>query len=617
MSLLLTYLFKLSLSLGVVFLFYQFVLRRLTFYSWNRWYLFIYSAVCFFIPFIDLSPVLESKSWSASPAIQWVPMLPAYNAAPVKEGIGWEQIIVILVLAGAVIMLLRLLVQLFSFRRLLKKSSLLSDDGIRVYQVNEPIIPFSFGNAIFINQQLHSTEELEEIIRHEFVHVRQRHSADIIWGELLCLINWYNPFAWMIKKAIRQNLEFIADDKVLQNGISKKEYQYMLLKVIGNNQFSIAPKFNFSSLKKRIAMMNKNKSARAKLLWFLFLLPVIAVVLVSFRKQITGSSAAESKITSQPIDTVPPVNSKGYFIDIADNGGNCTVVVKDKSWQEVKRILLNDWTAQQEKYEKLYGEIPSPECLDLISTVRIDNGQAVIRLKDGTVENYQLTDAVQKEKLERKYGSGVLEMCQTWNEIGAPPAPPTMHNYPDTLVWIRDANKEEIKMISFADKAVHIEFRNGAKESYDFNDEKQKAAFAKKYNPTGAVIEGRIPPPPPAPPAPPSDRSVPAAPPAPAKVPSLEEWIGAAYKDVKSASIQNEKVVINYKNGNIESYDLKDANQKAAFEKKYGKVEKILPAPPKSGKAVSSFEGKPDFLLTPTEKLEKERRKNAPNADGC
>jgi hypothetical protein len=60
----------------------------------------------------------------------------------------------------------------------------------------------------------------------------------------------------VIKRSIRQNLEFIADNKVVENGIDKKQYQYLLLKVIGNNQYSIATKFNFSSLKKRIAMMN-------------------------------------------------------------------------------------------------------------------------------------------------------------------------------------------------------------------------------------------------------------------------------------------------------------------------------------------------------------------------
>ncbi len=52
----------------------------------------------------------------------------------------------------------------------------------------------------------------------------------MIWAEVLCILNWYNPFAWLIKKVIRQNLEFIADQKVLQNGLDKKQYQYLLLK---------------------------------------------------------------------------------------------------------------------------------------------------------------------------------------------------------------------------------------------------------------------------------------------------------------------------------------------------------------------------------------------------
>jgi beta-lactamase regulating signal transducer with metallopeptidase domain len=81
--------------------------------------------------------------------------------------------------------------------------------------VQADIIPFSFGNSIFINKQLHSLDELREIVRHEFVHVKQKHSMDILWSELLCIACWYNPFSWLLKRSIRQNLEFIADSKVL------------------------------------------------------------------------------------------------------------------------------------------------------------------------------------------------------------------------------------------------------------------------------------------------------------------------------------------------------------------------------------------------------------------
>ncbi len=96
---------------------------------------------------------------------------------------------------------------------------------------------------------MHSGEDLEEIIRHEFVHVKQKHTIDIMWCELLCMLNWFNPFVWMLRHNVKQNLEFIADNKVLQSGLDRKEYQYLLLKVMGNRQFAFTNHFNFSSLK--------------------------------------------------------------------------------------------------------------------------------------------------------------------------------------------------------------------------------------------------------------------------------------------------------------------------------------------------------------------------------
>jgi hypothetical protein len=147
-------------------------------------------------------------------------------------------------------------------------------------------VPFSFGRSVFINSQLHTEEEIEDILLHEYIHVRQRHTIDVIWSEILCLLNWYNPFAWLIRFHIRQNLEFIADGKVLENGIDKKKYQYLLLKVTGCSPFKISTPFNFSSLKKRINMMNKIKSAPVHLLRFLFMLPLLAVLLLAFRSTV-------------------------------------------------------------------------------------------------------------------------------------------------------------------------------------------------------------------------------------------------------------------------------------------------------------------------------------------
>ena len=235
---------------------------------------------------------------------------------------------------------------------------------------------------------------------------------------MLCIINWYNPFAWLLKRSIRQNLEFIADNKVVENGIDKKEYQYLLLKVIGNNQFSIATQFNFSSLKKRIAMMNKTKSARLQVGRFLFLVPVLAIILLAFRKSFNDLTEIQNQISPSIIltDTIPDVNtpnSKGYYIDIKDNKGNCMVVIKDKNKKEVKRLLLTEWNEKPGYYENLYGEILSPIKLEIektikasnpdVRTVTVKNNIATVTLNNGKKEIYTLSLSPEKKAFENKY----------------------------------------------------------------------------------------------------------------------------------------------------------------------------------------------------------------------
>ncbi len=108
--------------------------------------------------------------------------------------------------AGSIVMTARFCWQYWSLRKTVSGAVLLADDEARLYHVNKHIVPFSFGRSIYLNKDLHTEAELQEILRHEFIHVKQRHSLDMIWGELLCIINWYNPFAWLLRHAIRQNL---------------------------------------------------------------------------------------------------------------------------------------------------------------------------------------------------------------------------------------------------------------------------------------------------------------------------------------------------------------------------------------------------------------------------
>jgi hypothetical protein len=254
--------------------------------------------------------LLDNKIVKAFPTVNDLTASPGDPVVSARQGWSLWNWMMLIFLVGFLLLVVRLILQYISFCRIKNKAELLTDGSLKLYQVNKSIIPFSFGNSIFINRAQHEEQELQEIIRHEFVHVKQKHTIDIIWSELLCALNWFNPFAWLLRKAIRQNLEFIADNNVLANGMDKKQYQYLLLKVIGISQFSIANQFNFSSLKKRIAMMNKIKTARVQLIKSLFVLPIIAMLLLAFRSQMSMVAKTRHE-AANALDTLP----KNIIID--------------------------------------------------------------------------------------------------------------------------------------------------------------------------------------------------------------------------------------------------------------------------------------------------------------
>ncbi|QNF35604.1 M56 family metallopeptidase [Adhaeribacter swui] len=288
MPLLFSYILKVSFCLGAIYLFYYSILRPLTFFNWNRWYFLVGTGLCFFIPLIAVSGIWESMPEPI--VIKYIPSIAAVRNTtfvrlePVSNSYSMWDWLLLLIIGGYVLLFIRTLVQVFSLVRLRRKANLISNVGAKIYHINGHIQPFSFWNSVFINRTLHPEEDLLKIIRHELVHVRQAHTLDIIWMELVCILNWFNPFVWLLRQQVRQNLEFISDHQVLQSGTDKKHYQYLLLQVTGQPNFRLANQFNFSPLKNRIVMMNKIPSAKRHLAKFLLVVPLSAGLLFACRE---------------------------------------------------------------------------------------------------------------------------------------------------------------------------------------------------------------------------------------------------------------------------------------------------------------------------------------------
>lgn len=464
MPILLPYMIKASIGLAAVYLFYQVFLRRLTFHQWNRWYLLLYALLSLFLPLMNIYWWMDPPQESDT-LIRYVPSI-GLSADTSTAGMSAKDLLAGLALAGMALMLGRLAMQYFSYRRLRKTARLLVKEDVKLYQVEQRIIPFSFGNAVYINPAIHDPEELKEIIRHEMVHVRQKHTIDMVFAELLVAFNWYNPFAWLIRHAIRQNLEFVADKAVLSHGVDRKTYQYLLLKVIGQKQFSLGTHLNFSALKNRINMMNRLQSAKLHLLKFSFAIPLLAVLLLAFRKEQIDTHKEQAVAQQEPsaevalhlvvtdtlpapIHVQPEINRKGYIISIADNAGECIVIIKNKKRQLVKAIELTEWNKSEAMYRAQYGDISPLPPLHAAPPAPV---LSVNVAPDPAVAPAPPAGAV-------------------------PPAPPTIvppPSLPPSVV-------SSVKWMQINDGQVRLETNKGKIEQYNLNIPAEKAAFEKKY----------------------------------------------------------------------------------------------------------------------------------------
>jgi biopolymer transport protein ExbD len=165
-------------------------------------------------------------------------------------------------------------------------------------KIEEDISPFSFFRFLFINHASFKDGELDHVLEHEKAHIRQKHSMDHLFVHLLAVFQWFNPFAWQMRKALKTTHEYIADRQVLNRGIELFDYQALLLKqVIGYHSVEFVNNFNLKPIKKRIAMMNKTRSGISARLKAVLVIPITLSIFFLFVDfTLKGSSTASDPL---------------------------------------------------------------------------------------------------------------------------------------------------------------------------------------------------------------------------------------------------------------------------------------------------------------------------------
>ena len=334
MNELLLYTIKSAFVLGILYVPYTLLLKKEDFFRFNRLTLLGILVLSIGLPLCNI-PALSADNQPVVHAAQLqmieigIPIMqmadetdgPSHTSSPT-----WFQVASLIFLLGMMTVLFLRLIQMGKMGSEIRKGSLWHsvEDGVDIHCHAGAVAPYSWLHHIVI-----SLEDYEknghEIILHEKGHIHNLHSFDILLLTLVEMLQWWNPLVYMLGMSLRDVHEYEADDYVLHQGVSLRDYQNLLIrKAVGASSYTFANNFNHSLTKKRITMMCKKKSNPWMRSKALYAVPMVAIALSAFatpafvnpieKDMESGgtSSLTEGKVTNNfPIGQTDQQKKKG------------------------------------------------------------------------------------------------------------------------------------------------------------------------------------------------------------------------------------------------------------------------------------------------------------------
>lgn len=300
-------LLKAAIVLSVLLGFYKLFLQKESFFSVNRAYLIIGLVLTFVLPFMTLPELVnhqgivdkvasEAKMITVNePFLEEGLLTTEVPKVDIKENIevinpskeinnrGVTYWMGLLYFFGVTILSLNFLTQLLSiFLKINRSTGRLKDEGCIILNQTNETEPCSFFNYVFINQTKYDNHTYIQIVEHEKVHVKKYHSLDLLLSEVAIIVLWFNPLVWLYRKEVEKNIEYQTDALLLESKkIVSEDYQMNLLSIASYKKSNtLVSNYNQSLIKKRIVMMNKQKSHRNSYWKYAFLAPTLFVTLL-------------------------------------------------------------------------------------------------------------------------------------------------------------------------------------------------------------------------------------------------------------------------------------------------------------------------------------------------
>ncbi len=372
------YLFESGTSLCLFTTLYLLLLQRETFFRLNRY--FLLSGLFFSMSL----PLMHLQVYEPQPnMLPEVTVLPYRNLLEaisvygnsvsdhVVRSISTSTWLTWIYAVGFIFFAVRLLVRLFQIILLVRRGKIIREQGMNLVVLEKDVGTFSFLSYIFIGHQLKQQVGWEKMLVHEFEHVKQGHSVDVLMLEIIAAFQWCNPFFWLLKRVLKENHEYLADQAVLKNESNPAFYKQVLLTRFIGPQMRMTNNFNYSLIKKRIKMMSKIKSSglsNIKLLTGILVAIVLIIVFACEQKEFqTVDNEKSSTVISLNIDDQKTLHlsgdssaiqslrnllSKNPDIKLTVSGSELKVMPKSKNVNE--SVVTGDGNEELAKQEEVF-----------------------------------------------------------------------------------------------------------------------------------------------------------------------------------------------------------------------------------------------------------------------
>lgn len=321
---LLMYLLKSMILSGIFFGYYTLFLKNTIYHAYNRFYLLAAMALSLVIPFFKLSmfTISEEQASGAKQVLIYLTQLPA---APVQQqNMAWEIMVIASISALFVCYLAYSVVRIFRLKAMNAQKQM---GDFTFIETDLEEAPFSFFSNLFWKKSVSIEDENgRKMLQHELAHIREKHSWDRLFSQLICSIFWMNPFNWIIQKELQNIHEFIADRDAVGTGEVDAFAKMLLQTYYGNHFLNPSHSFYYSSIKRRIIMLTTSQAPKYAYLRKVAVLPMLAFILALFSIQVSAQKkkpkkGVEYKVTMRPDSTTfsdPKTGKKSFTVATKD-----------------------------------------------------------------------------------------------------------------------------------------------------------------------------------------------------------------------------------------------------------------------------------------------------------